>query len=166
MAALNITSLVKHIDELRAVMLKAPFDLLAINETRLDDNIVHIPVRNDRNRLGGGVAFYIRETIDYTHRQDLRCHSLESISIEISKPHTKSFIVSTWYRPPCTGQDALSLFEQLLFKLHDEISESIVLGDFNCDILNNVNDNVKHIDLQPLIKNINLIINLGIYTYN
>ena len=36
---LNITSLTKHIDELKVVMLDQPFDILAINETRLDSSV-------------------------------------------------------------------------------------------------------------------------------
>ena len=44
-----------------------PFDILTLNETRLDSSIldceVQIPgydiIRSDRNRYGGGVAIYI-----------------------------------------------------------------------------------------------------------
>ena len=36
---LNITSLVKHVDELRVYMRDEPFDILSINESRLDANI-------------------------------------------------------------------------------------------------------------------------------
>ena len=42
MAAINITSLPKYIDQLLAYMITKPFDILAINddnETRLDDTI-------------------------------------------------------------------------------------------------------------------------------
>ena len=46
LASLNITSLVKHIDELRVFLTSSEIDVLAINETRLDatvsDNEVHI----------------------------------------------------------------------------------------------------------------------------
>jgi exonuclease III len=45
-ASLNITSLVKHIEELRIFLADNMIDVLAINETRLDsavsDNKVHI----------------------------------------------------------------------------------------------------------------------------
>ena len=141
MAALNINSLIKLIDELKTIIQKTPLDLLAINETRLDDSIcdslVSIPgydvIRNDRNRLGGGVAIFIKETIVYKLRQDLFFQNLESISMEICKTHSKPFIISTWYRPPSAGQETFHLFEQLLSKLDDETNESIVLGDFNCD---------------------------------
>ena len=48
-----------------------PFDILTLNETRLDSSIldceVQIPgydiIRSDRNRYGGGVAIYIRTII-------------------------------------------------------------------------------------------------------
>ena len=44
---LNITSLVKHIDELRILLADTPVDVLSINETRLDDSVkdsdVYIP---------------------------------------------------------------------------------------------------------------------------
>ena len=36
---LNITSLVKHVDELRIYMEDKPFDVLSINESRLDDTV-------------------------------------------------------------------------------------------------------------------------------
>ena len=46
MASLNIASLMCHIDELRALLIEQNFDLIAINETRIDstitDNLVHI----------------------------------------------------------------------------------------------------------------------------
>ena len=72
LACLNITSLVKHIDELRVLMIDQTPDILAINETRLDstisDSIIKLEgydiVRQDRARNGGGVALYIRSTIN------------------------------------------------------------------------------------------------------
>ena len=70
MACLNITSLSKHIDELRVLLHNNSLDLLAINETRLNetiaDNEISISgyniVRRDRplnGRNGGGVCFYL-----------------------------------------------------------------------------------------------------------
>ena len=63
---LNITSLPKHIDEICVLLATKNFDILALNETRLDhsipDDLVNIPnydiIRNDRNRNGGGVCIY------------------------------------------------------------------------------------------------------------
>ena len=69
-------------------------DILAVNETRLDDTISSgedtVPgyalERNDRNRDGGGVARYIRNTINYERLFDLECESLEWIGIKVIKP--------------------------------------------------------------------------------
>lgn len=60
MAALNIASLPKYIDELRNYMTSRPIDILAINETRLDfsfpNTAISIPgyslERMDCNRNG------------------------------------------------------------------------------------------------------------------
>ena len=65
MAMLNVASLVKHLDELRLMLLDKKLDVLAINETRLDstisDGLVSIHGYNvlsaDRDRNGGGVVF-------------------------------------------------------------------------------------------------------------
>ena len=46
MASLNITSLLKRIDELRIVLDGQPIDILAINETRLDGSISDQDVKN------------------------------------------------------------------------------------------------------------------------
>ena len=61
LAALNITSIPDHIEELWIYMNSKSIDILAVNETRLDDTIssgeVTVPgyalERNDRNRDGG-----------------------------------------------------------------------------------------------------------------
>ena len=76
---------------------KSPIDVLAINETRLDSSIsdgeMHISnyvlVRRDRSlngRFGGGVCFYICESINYSLRPDLHVDQLENLAIEIRKP--------------------------------------------------------------------------------
>ena len=62
---LNITSLYKHIEELRILLRRQPFDIICVNETRLDriirDEEVEITsyeiVRLDRNRNGRALQF-------------------------------------------------------------------------------------------------------------
>ena len=63
MASLNIISLTKHINELRILLANYPFDVISINETRLNEGIlnsdIYMPgyeiVQRDRNRNGGGI---------------------------------------------------------------------------------------------------------------
>ena len=108
MASLNITSLLKHLDELRIVLDGQSIDILAINETRLDGSISdqdvkivgYVVIRRDRTvngRFGGGVCFYIRSNINYVVREDLDNELLEILSIEILKPNSKPFVVTSWY---------------------------------------------------------------------
>ena len=52
--------------EIRYILINSPLEVLAINESKLDDTIsdteVYIPgyiiIRKDRSRSGGGVALY------------------------------------------------------------------------------------------------------------
>ena len=65
MVNLNINSLLKYIDVLREIMVSTPFDILSINETKIDhtvpDSEISVAgyniVRKDRNRHGGGRAY-------------------------------------------------------------------------------------------------------------
>lgn len=61
---LNITSLIKHIEQLKVYLNNEPLDILSINNSRLDETISSSDVkingydifRKDRNRDGGGVS--------------------------------------------------------------------------------------------------------------
>ena len=67
--------ILKHKDEIELLIKENKIDILAINETKLDNRINndtvaidghdYIVKRFDRNRHGGGVAFCIRETLDF-----------------------------------------------------------------------------------------------------
>ena len=114
-AGLNINSIIKHIDELQVLLESNSIDILAINESKIDDTVsdneMHINgyniIRNDRNRNGGGVLMYIGKPVSFSERNDLvpdsLPDSLQIICIEIKKPYNKSFLVCAWYRPPSTN---------------------------------------------------------------
>jgi hypothetical protein len=53
-------------------------------------------IRNNRNRNGGGVAIYVRSVINYIERYGLEGDNVETITVEISNPKSKSFLVNTW----------------------------------------------------------------------
>ena len=98
---LNIASLIKHIDQLRTILLDKPSHILSINETRLSENIddgfVKINgydiFRADRNRAGGGVALYVKTAINANLQQDLVSDDLEVICLEIKRAKSKPFFV-------------------------------------------------------------------------
>ena len=93
-------------------------------------------IRRDRNRHGGGVAFYVAQSLTYVNRQDLLSHEdLEILTVEIKKPKSKPFLVTTWYRPPDSKVEIFDKFESELLKLDQEDKESIIMGDTNCNLL-------------------------------
>ena len=117
LACINANSLCKHIDEIRYNLLNSPLEVLAINESKHDDTIsdteVYIPgYVTIRNRSGGGVALCIRENLSYTNRIDLVPDTLEMIRVEINLPHSRSFLVSIWYRPPCAEMQLFDEYEK------------------------------------------------------
>ncbi len=143
---LSITSLVKHVEELRIFIHELPIDILCLNETRLDNSISNSEVENrgyelvrrDRNRDGGGVAIYLRNNIPFLERSDLISDNVEALCLEIRKPKSKPVLVSTWYRPPDSNIELLECFEKFLQKIDDENKEMIITGDFNCDLLKKI----------------------------
>ena len=152
MAALNINSLLAHFDDLKVFVLDSKIDVLAINETKIDssvnDNEIYLPgfevVRKDRSvygRSGGRVCIYLRSNINYQIRDDLCDDQLECVVVEIIRPHSRPFIVSTWYKPPNSPQDIFRQFESLIDKVDSEQKDFYLLGDLNCNMHDGSNHN-------------------------
>ena len=132
-------------------------DILAINETKLDatikDGEVHLPgydvVRKDREsngRNGGGVCIYVRSNINFQLRADLSPNNLECLTVEISKPRSKPFLVPTWYRPPQSSPGLFATFERIIDKIDAENLELYLMGDLNCNLLSEVvSNNSSHL---------------------
>ena len=109
-------------------------DILALNETRLDDMLsddlmsVHNYdlIRTDRNRQGGGVCLYIRSNLNYLNRNDSIPATLEAVCVEIHKPISQPFIVASIYRSPSASSQYISMIESFIDKLDSEGKEIIV----------------------------------------
>ena len=95
---------------------------LALNETRLDssisDELLAIDgydiIRADRNRNGGGVCIYIRCHVNYEKCSDLIPTCLEAVCLEIKQSNSRSFIISSIYRPPSAPIEVFSKIEKLI----------------------------------------------------
>ena len=125
-----------------------PIDILALNETWLDtstrDNDVFISgyeiVRRDRSvhgadgKMYGGISFYVRSSINFSLCTDLSIDQLENLCIEVRKPNSKPFLVTTWYRPPDSIVDKFNFFETLIGKMDGENVEFYLLGDLKCNV--------------------------------
>jgi len=128
-------------------MRDSKIDILAINESKLDrtinDHEVYIPgfeiARKDRQTNGrkyGEVSFlYLRSNLNYKVREDLQSDRLECLTAEISKPHSRPFLVSTWYRPPNSPPDLFNEFENLIGKIDSLKLELCLVGDMNTNIV-------------------------------
>ena len=140
---INIASLTRYIDQLQIYLHKESFDILSVNETRLDkqitDSIVNTNgysiARYDRNRDGGGVAIFYRNCINVALRNNLIPEDLEAICVEVMQAKSKPILIATVYRPPNTSMDIFEKIGTLMQNLDQENKEVIILGDFNCDLL-------------------------------
>ena len=107
---INITSLPKHIEQLRFYLYDKSLDILSIHETRLDGSVDNNAIqlegynlaRKDRSREGGGIAMYFRDHLNVKERTELFPDCIEAVSIEVIKIKPKPILVTTLYRPPNT----------------------------------------------------------------
>jgi hypothetical protein len=141
---LNARSIASKVPELAVLVKRKDYDLISITETWLSsansDVSIAIPnysiIRADRdgNQRGGGVAVYVKNTLDVKRRQDLMVSEAESLVLEVNNGNRKLNIVSI-YRPPAGNiQTFLSSLEGLLINGIDR-RESLLLGDYNIDLM-------------------------------
>ena len=143
--SLNAPSLLKHKVEIEMLLRENKIDILALNEAKISETVCHSLIiiegynheRYDRNRHGGEVLVYIKDTITYDRilDSDLEPNSLETVSIQIKPKCGKAFVIIAWYRPPKHKIDNILNIEKL-YKNHDKSNtEVIIMGDSNCDDL-------------------------------
>ena len=129
------------------------FDILALNETRLDQYYTDVClqgyniVRHNRNRSGGGVCIYVRKSINFFERTDLVPENLEVVCIEVTKPNSRPFIVSSIYKPPSAPVEIFDSIERMIGLIDNEDKETYILGDLNCNLLDqtNLDNDAKHL---------------------
>ena len=101
---LNVQSLRNKL-ELVAVEL-SQFDILTVSETWLDQSIstpdiklpnYQDPIRLDRNRQGGGVAMYFKQSIPFLQRNDLIVNDVEAVWAEIHL-NSKKVLIGCFYK--------------------------------------------------------------------
>ena len=81
-SSLNVNGLRRHFNEIQNILSNLSVHVLALNETKLDDNypkeltdiLGYQQVRFDGTRNGGGVSIYIRESIKFRTRCDANLH--------------------------------------------------------------------------------------------
>ena len=81
------------------------------------------------------MCIFVRDNINYIIRDDLSPDGLECLIIEITNPHSKPFLVGTWYRPPDSLVSKFIDFEDIIAKIDSENRELFLLGDINVYLL-------------------------------
>ena len=104
----------------------------------------HEFIRRDRNRHGGGVSFYIESSNSCIVRSDLNAINLENLTIEIHKHNSKPFLVTTWYRPPCSPTNLFSSYQSFISKSDSLDLKCYLFGDFNCNLASLIADANTH----------------------
>jgi exonuclease III len=90
-------------------------------------------VRKDRNRQGGRVSIYIRELWNFEVKEINS--ELEILTIEVIGKFLKLSLITIWYTPLGSEASILDNFENYLQCLRKEDKDFIILGDFNCNLL-------------------------------
>ena len=137
---INSQSLLNKID-LIAVELGS-FDIVTVSETWLDPSIENrditipnfqLPIRLDRNRIGGGVAAYFKTTVPFIEKTELFVPGVEAVWAEVVL-NKKILLVGTFYiHPRFEDWDFVKLsIEQATLSCENVI----LLGDFNKNMLN------------------------------
>ena len=141
-ACLNINSLQSKFDEVRLWLATNIFDILTIQETKIDSTFpssqFHVEgfnfYRRDRVKGGGGIVVYIRDNIAASRRK-LRGKCVESMLFDM-KIGQRQFAYITAYKPPSVDNNT---FKRELCDLLDEensLSDNVIFtGDLNSDIL-------------------------------
>ena len=120
-------------------------DILALNETKIDhivsDSLIsidgYVHERCDRNRHGGGVLIYIKDTIIYDRLDisKIEVDSLETVTIQIKPKCAKPFVIIAWYRPPKHNINDILNIEKIYKTFDKTHNEIVIMGDSNCDDL-------------------------------
>ena len=134
------------------------FDVITISETWLDQSIKELdtviptyqaPIRLDRNRHGGGVAMYFKDTIPFVERKDLQIPNLEALWAEV-KLSNKKVLIGTFYLHPRFSD--WHLVEYAIEQAAQICPDLLLLGDFN----ENLQDPAKSKNIRNIMNSFGL----------
>ena len=150
----NCQSLMAHFDEFCDFFTNSKYHIICLSETWLKpeilDRMVKLPgyflIRCDRlGRQGGGVAIYLhhsfRVNILKTSTTDAQYRKPEFLIVEVIFSYACNLLLAVVYRPPNCGY--LQEFESAFLELQAKYRHSMILGDFNADMLIDTYDSMQ-----------------------
>ena len=125
---------------------------LGISEIWLDDSVdgeIHFPAynifRSDRNRHGGGIATFVRNSLQVTSLSNISVPAslsphFESLWLNVKSPTIPYILVfGCCYRPPSASTSSLTVTFNFLEVLLSNYKNVIIAGDFNINHLKSNN---------------------------
>jgi hypothetical protein len=152
---LNANSVRIRFEEINYLLSLTTIAAFAITESKLDsdrDSSTQFQVKNynsvrvDRNhsikKSGGGILIYIHETFTYEQldfdSNNFPCLT-EFVILKLSKPNFRPVILCTLYNNPESSKaHFIEGFKELNLFLYSLSYEKIILGDFNINLLSNL----------------------------
>lgn len=143
-AHVNARSLVANFADIKEHIIGGNYDLVAVTETwlqhRIQNDLVdvqdYILLRRDRVTRGGGVAFYLKKTLQYQIISTTK--DIENLWIYITAGKQKHAF-GVIYNPPGAKHmhdQFLVNFENILSFVVPSADHIFCLGDFNIDLFN------------------------------
>ena len=140
--SLNVNSVPYKFDALKAVITEN-IDIFVIVKTKLDPSFdtaqfsiegFNEPYRIDRNRSGGGLLIYVRESIP---SRLLNLHSfpndIEGLIVEINLRKTKWLLCGTYHPPSQNDKYFFDHLGKALDTYSDRYDNFLLIGDFNSE---------------------------------
>ena len=139
---LNIQSLYPKLDILEVEM--QYYDIVVYTETWLTQNRKNedimipnfdAPYRKDpEDRVGGGIAIYIKSGISMHKLTSLIDSEVEGLCVEV-KIRNRKFLLLGIYIPPNSGVEYWNSIERTFENLNSSpVNDLVILGDFNCNM--------------------------------
>lgn len=142
-ASLNINSLPNKFEEIKEWLGSNLFDILAIQETKIDSTFPNSQFnvegyklfRRDRAKGGGGIAVFVRDNISAIRKRHTST-SVELLLFDMCLGQRRFTLISA-YKPPSIDNSTFT--KEMLAVLDKAISlcENVIcIGDLVCDLLN------------------------------
>ena len=159
----NICSLGNKLDEIKLILNSVssltnnkPNLIFGLTETHLDaswsDALLQVnnftTHRQDRvNRKGGGLLIYVPSHLPVTRRSDLEVEGIECVCLQLHYRNCKPCLFTFVYRPPSSDSSYLDLLDLFLTRIDCTKYQSVILGDFNFNLLDNTAQSKRFTDL-------------------
>ena len=88
-------------------------------------------VRKDRNKFGGGIAFYINDQLPSRPIKIENPSDIEILTIEITIRKNKILVAGIYKPPNLSETDFTTSLETIISKLSNSYEKLILMGDFN-----------------------------------